>query len=106
VADVPAPSTITEILRGHCLLDPVEAAKHAPWQRFERARPNELWQEDLPHCQRTFDIWRQIYNHQRPHEALGLAVPASRYSPSLINFPEQLPEPEYDEAGSRSGPPP
>jgi transposase InsO family protein len=217
VAGVPAPSTITEILRRHGLLDPAEAAKHTPWQRFERAHPNELWQmdfkghialgvgrchpltvlddhcryslglaacgdetgltvrtqltsvfrryglphgmladngspwgarglgeytafevwlmrmgvrlyhgrayhpqtqgkderfhrtlnvevlqarrfEDLSHCQRAFDTWRRIYNHERPHEALGLAVPASRYTPSLISFPERLPEPEYDQA--------
>jgi hypothetical protein len=32
----------------------------------------------------------------RPHEALGLAVPASRYQASPIGFPEVLPAPEYD----------
>ena len=26
----------------------------------------------------------------RPHEALGLAVPGSRYTPSLRSFPEKL----------------
>ncbi len=217
VSGVPAPSTVTEILRRHGLLDPAEAAKHTPWQRFERAQPNELWQmdfkghialrqgrchpltvlddhcryslglaacadetgltvrtqlagifrryglptamladngspwgacgngeysrfevwlmrlgvrlyhgrayhpqtqgkderfhrtlkvevlqgrqfNDLPHCQHAFDAWRRIYNQERPHEALGLDVPASRYSPSQVSFPERLPEPQYDAA--------
>jgi transposase InsO family protein len=44
---VPAPSTITEILRRHERLDEAEAIKHRPYQRFERARPNELWQMDF-----------------------------------------------------------
>ena len=44
---VPAPSTITAILRRHELLDPAEATKHRPWQRFERTAPNELWQMDF-----------------------------------------------------------
>lgn len=44
---VPSASTITAILRRHGRMDPQEAARHAPWQRFERAEPNELWQMDL-----------------------------------------------------------
>src|SRR5437588_670542 len=28
-------------------IDPVEAAQHQPWQRFEREAPNELWQMDF-----------------------------------------------------------
>src|SRR5262249_36897124 len=43
---VPAPSTITDILRRHQLLDPQQSAKHRAFQRFERAAPNELWQMD------------------------------------------------------------
>ena len=214
VADVPAPSTITAVLRRHGKLNPAEAAKHQPFTRFERSTPNELWQmdfkghfaidqgrchpltvlddhsryslgiiacadqtdatvrqhlstlfrryglpqamladngspwggsgaqgytafavwllrlgvplhhgrpyhpqtqgkderfhrsldvevlqlrrlADLPLCQRAFDAWRQIYNTERPHEALGLAVPATRYAPSPIAFPERLAEPDY-----------
>lgn len=47
VAGVPAPSTVTEILRRHGQLDPAEAAKHQPYQRFERPAPNDLWQMDF-----------------------------------------------------------
>jgi hypothetical protein len=45
--------------------------------------------------QRCFDRWRQEYNTVRPHEALGDATPASRYSPSLRPYPAQLPSLEY-----------
>jgi len=44
---LPAVSTITEILRRHGLLDRERSANQAPPQRFERARPNELWQMDF-----------------------------------------------------------
>jgi transposase InsO family protein len=211
---VPAPSTITEILRRHGRLDPAEAAKHQPFTRFEHECPNDLWQmdfkghfatdqgrchpltvlddhsrfalgleacadertatvqerltaifrryglpkrmlmdngspwgdtpehrftpstmwllrlgvsvshgrpyhpqtqgkderfhrtleaevlryerfSDLLHCQKRFEAWRHIYNHERPHEALGMEVPASRYQPSARAFPEALPPIEY-----------
>lgn len=46
-ANVPAPSTITEILRRHGLLDAAQSAKHCAWQRFEHAQPNDLWQMDF-----------------------------------------------------------
>lgn len=48
-------------------------------------------------CQPAFDEWRHIYNIERPHQALGLAVPASRYQPSPRSFPDRLPEIEYPE---------
>src|SRR5215218_7157882 len=44
---VPAPSTVTAILRRHGLVDPAESAKRAAFARFERAAPNELWQLDF-----------------------------------------------------------
>lgn len=46
---------------------------------------------DLAECQRRFDPWREVYDHRRPHEAPGLAVPASRYRPSDRPFPEVPP---------------
>jgi hypothetical protein len=46
-------------------------------------------------CQNTFSTWRQTYNHIRPHEALDLEVPASRYHPSQRMFPEKLPPIQY-----------
>jgi hypothetical protein len=69
-------------------------------ERFHRTLDVEVLQArrfaDLLHCQRAFDTWRRIYNEERPHEALGLDVPARHYTASQINFPRILPEPEYD----------
>lgn len=211
---VPAPSTITGILRRQGFIDEEESRKHKAWQRFEAQAPNDLWQMDfkghfeaaigrchplsilddhsrysicidacgdekgetvqrslvrvfrryglpwaflvdrggpwgrdpehpfsklsvwlmrlgigvihsrpyhpqtigkverfhktlkagvigdctgreLLECQRRFDEWRAIYNLERPHEALGGAVPATRYHQSKRDFPQTLPPIEY-----------
>lgn len=210
-----APSTITAILHRHDLITPAASAAATPWQRFEHAAPNDLWQMDfkgpfptsagpchpltvlddhsrfnlglracadqrtttvqaqltaifrhygLPvrlnvdngapwgapsqpgqlttlgmwlvrlgirlsfsrpyhpqtngkderfhrslkaevlngrhfathgQAQAAFDHWRGIYNRQRPHEALQLATPVTRYRVSPRAYPEQLPAIEY-----------
>ena len=210
---VPAPSTITDILRRHDLLGEDQAQKHRPYLRFERPAPNDLWQMEFkgnfavsdgrchpltilddhsrysiavracrneksatvqaqliecfrryglpkqmlmdnggpwsspvrgltvleawlmrldigishgrPHhpqtqgkeerfhrtlkadvlqfdapcdfagCQPAFDAFRTLYNHERPHEALGMQPPASRYAPSPRSYPETLPPIQY-----------
>jgi len=212
--NIPSPSTITEILRRNGMIDAVEAAKHAPWKRFEKDESMELLQMDfkghfpigsgrchpltvlddhsrfalalqacsgertepvmeclrgmfrryglpraiitdngspwafpgsraltrleiwlirlgievkksgpghpqtmgkderlhrslraevlqgrhfrnIEECQEAFDNWRYVYNHERPHEGIGMEVPAKRFRPSEIDFPEKLPEIEY-----------
>lgn len=60
----------------------VEVIKHAVFR-------------DLTHCQHRFDQWRSIYNLERPHEAIGMAPPVSRYQPSPRSFPETPPPIEY-----------
>jgi transposase InsO family protein len=50
---------------------------------------------DLATAQVRFDAWRTAYNQQRPHEALGFAVPAERYQASPRPFPEALPPIAY-----------
>lgn len=71
-------------------------------ERFHRTLKREVLQMnrfvDLAACQAAFDRWRVIYNEQRPHAALDLATPASRYQASPRRFPETLPEPDYDAA--------
>lgn len=47
VKEVPAASTITQILRRHGRIDAAESAKHKPFKRFEHAAPNDLWQMDF-----------------------------------------------------------
>jgi len=209
-SEVPAASTITDILRRHGLINPEESAKHKAWQRFEAEAPNDLWQMDfkghveaaagrchpltvlddhsrcalgldacvderrhtvqqrlttifrryglprkmlvdngspwgadaahpytpltvwllrlgvkvshsspyhpqtlgkderfhrtlkaevlqycqgleLERCQARLDAWRLVYSLERPHEALGMAVPMSRYRESPRTFPETIP---------------
>ncbi len=51
---------------------------------------------DLADCQAQFDAWRDVYNLERPHEALRMDVPLKHYRPSPRPFPEKLPEPEYN----------
>jgi transposase InsO family protein len=210
---LPAPSTVHAILVRHGRIDVVESAKHQPWQRFEHALPNALWQmdfkghfaldaarchpltvlddhsrfniclracadergttvqthlsasfhryglplriavdngspwgdtldspytplvawlirlgiqvshsrpyhpqtlgkderfhrtlkaevlrfsfPDLDSVQRHFDRWRPVYNCERPHEALSMQTPASRYSVSPRRFSAVLPPIEY-----------
>ncbi len=50
---------------------------------------------NLTDCQGHFDRFRDSYNLERPHEALGLATPASRYQVSRRAYPETLPPIEY-----------
>ncbi len=51
--------------------------------------------KDFPACQNGFYAWQEIYNHIRPHEALHMDVPSSRYHPSQRKFPEKLPPISY-----------
>lgn len=71
-------------------------------ERLHRTLNVELLQgasfADLADCQRKLDGWRHRYNHVRPHQALGMAVPAARYRPSRRGFPERLPALEYGSA--------
>ncbi len=53
--------------------------------------------QDLEECQTAFDDWWYTYNYLRPHEALALQPPASRYLPSSRPFPEFLPPIVYHE---------
>jgi transposase InsO family protein len=69
-------------------------------ERYHRSLNTELLAnrtfEDLCTCQEAFNCWRFVYNHERPHEALDMATPATRYTPSPRPFPEVLPLIEYD----------
>jgi transposase InsO family protein len=69
-------------------------------ERLHRTLKEELldWRlfADLAHCQQHFDLWNQAYNWERPHEALDMEVPGTRYQPSPHSYPEELPPLEYD----------
>ncbi|MGT2469908.1 IS481 family transposase [Paraburkholderia terrae] len=68
-------------------------------ERFHRSLKAEVLERHTftthAHVQQELDRWRQVYNTERPHEALGMAVPVTRYACSLRRMPDRLPEPEY-----------
>jgi transposase InsO family protein len=70
-------------------------------ERFHRTLGAEVFAvqrfRNLLEVQRAFDRWRAVYNLERPHEALDLEVPASRYRPSPRGMPDRVPEVHYDE---------
>ena len=69
-------------------------------ERFHRTLREEVFAlsrfDDLDQVQRAFDRWREVYNFERPHQALDQDVPASRYRPSPRPMPEHVGEVEYD----------
>lgn len=68
-------------------------------ERFHRSLKAEVLNgrsfTDLGHVQQALDRWRTVYNHERPHEALGLATPVTRYRPSARSLPDRLLPIEY-----------
>ncbi len=72
---------------------------HGKNERFNGTLKIELMRDhawrDLDQAQAGFDGWRDIYNHERPHEGIGFAVPADRYRASTRSFRETLPPIDY-----------
>lgn len=70
-------------------------------ERFHRSLQAEVLAgrsfAGLAQTQAAFERWREVYNHERPHEALGLQTPARRYRLSARVYPEVLPPIEYAE---------
>lgn len=69
-------------------------------ERFHRTLKVELLNHrhysNLEEVSKVFKEWRNIYNTQRPHEALDMNTPLSRYQVSPRSYPETLPPIEYD----------
>jgi transposase InsO family protein len=69
-------------------------------ERFHRSLNAEVFAlrsfRTLPEVQCALDSWRTLYNLERPHEGLGMAVPADRYRPSSRAMPSRIPKVEYD----------
>ena len=64
---------------------------------LELLKPPPVWHhpDELATAARS---WRELYNHRRPHEALGNEPPASRYSPSRRAYSPLLEPIEYPPA--------
>jgi transposase InsO family protein len=69
-------------------------------ERLHRTLQEELLNRhtlaNLTQCQMHFDLWRDLYNFERPHEALEMQTPSSRYQYSPRAFPDVLPPILYD----------
>ncbi|WP_055049510.1 IS481 family transposase [Devosia sp. A16] len=69
-------------------------------ERFHRTLKAEVLDarhlRSLAEAQAAFDAWRAIYNNKRPHEALRLNTPASRYEMSSRSMPEVITPPQYE----------
>ena len=68
-------------------------------ERFHKTMDNEVLRraeiKNMAHAQRCFDEFRRCYNHERPHEALGMGVPAIFYRPSSRRMPQYIEPWEY-----------
>ena len=70
-------------------------------ERFHRTLKDSIRHHGQPQTliafQEALDRFRETYNQERPHEALGMAVPADRYQPSRRSYSPQTPTWEYPE---------
>jgi transposase InsO family protein len=78
----------------HERITPGKPQQNGRQERFHRtlAELVDPPEADARAQQRAFDRIRHEYNHQRPHEALGLKPPVSAYAPSPRRYPRKLDE--------------
>lgn len=68
-------------------------------ERFHRAMNQELLKyyipRDIADAERVFNDFRNSYNNERPHEALGMKCPSEIYIPSEREYHDRVKEYEY-----------
>ena len=69
---LPAASTIGDILKRNGCISEAASEQHTPWKRFERDRPNALWQMD-------YKGHFGLGNGTRCHSRFPVEVPACDY---------------------------
>jgi putative transposase len=74
---------------------PEQNGRHERMHRTLSQEATKPPQYDLRAQQRVFDRFRDEYNNIRPHETLGMATPASVYTPAPRRYPLRLPTIEY-----------
>jgi len=74
---------------------PQDNAEHEQMHRVLKRRTTRPASVHASAQQRRFERWRQWYNHDRPHESLGMQVPASRYCGSPRRLPNRTPPWRY-----------
>lgn len=69
-------------------------------ERFHKAMKEEVLKYhtfiDLADAERTLNDWRNCYNNERPHEALGMKCPSDVYVPSQRIYHDKVPKYEYN----------
>jgi transposase InsO family protein len=80
------------------LIEPGKPQQNGGHERMHRTLKEETTRPpagDVAAQQQRFDAFRQEYNEERPHEALGQRTPSELYEPSPRAYPERLEEMEY-----------
>ncbi len=76
---------------------PQDNGAHERMHRTLKAEATRPARRTPEQQQRTFNRFMKVYNEERPHEALGLETPASRYDRSERRMPRRLPSIAYPE---------
>lgn len=74
---------------------PEENGRHERMHRTLKAATTRPARPNLLQQQEQFDIFKDVFNTKRPHEALDMKRPAEVFQPSLRPYPVNLPEPQY-----------
>ena len=74
---------------------PQQNGRHERMHKTLKAETAQPPAATLAAQQRRFDDFRAEFNHERPHEALGQAVPAAVYTPAPRPYPARLEDPVY-----------
>ena len=74
---------------------PEQNGRHERMHKTLKAECASPPQADRASQQQRFDQFRDEFNQQRPHEALGQTAPAMHYTPSPRSYPARLEDPEY-----------
>jgi transposase InsO family protein len=74
---------------------PQQNGRHERMHRTLKAETSRPPAASAKAQQRRFDRFRQIYNHERPHEALGQVPPARVWRQSSRPYPDRIEDPVY-----------
>lgn len=74
---------------------PEQNGQHERMHRTLKAETTRPAGANMLQQQERFDSFREEFNRERPHEALGQRPPASEYKPSERSLEEAIAEPDY-----------
>ncbi len=74
---------------------PEQNGRHERMHRTLKAETTRPPAADPPAQQACFDVFRQVYNEERPHEALDQVPPATIWRPSPRFYPARIEDPIY-----------